>query len=103
MDESFQVLNDSDIRSMKTTETDRDMVGRVLALSQSLHPLDNEDIRSIQEPAPRTVGLTGDTRKTLSWIWRSGTITEANDDSYYDEGMWLFCHSPSSLLIGLIG
>ncbi|RXW15250.1 hypothetical protein EST38_g10610 [Candolleomyces aberdarensis] len=85
MDESLQVLNDSDIRSMKSTETDRDSAGKVFALSKALRPLEDEDLRPIQQAASGTVGLTGDTRKTLSWIWRRGNITDGEDNSYYDE------------------
>ncbi|RXW13164.1 hypothetical protein EST38_g12692 [Candolleomyces aberdarensis] len=85
MDESLHVLNDSDIRSMKTTETDRDSAGRVFTLSKALRSLEDEDIRPVHETAPGTVGLTGETRKTLSWIWRGGKITGAEEDSYYDE------------------
>ncbi|KAJ2930469.1 hypothetical protein H1R20_g6622, partial [Candolleomyces eurysporus] len=86
MDTSLLPLKDSDIRSMVSKETDREGAERVFALSKALRPLAEEDIRPIHEAAPGTEGITGETRKTLSWIWLQGQITEGGD-SHNDDAI----------------
>ncbi|RXW22610.1 hypothetical protein EST38_g3254 [Candolleomyces aberdarensis] len=80
MDQSFQQLNDEDIRSLNPKDTDHDEAMRVFALSKALRPLTEEDIRPIGEPEENTPGITGETRKTISWIWRQGTVGKEDSD-----------------------
>ncbi|RXW14295.1 hypothetical protein EST38_g11557 [Candolleomyces aberdarensis] len=87
LDASLQVLKDSDVRSMHSKVTDREEAARLFALSKTLRPLEDGDIRPIHESAQDTPGITGETRKELSWIWRVGDITSGEEGSYDDDAI----------------
>ncbi|RXW15581.1 hypothetical protein EST38_g10274 [Candolleomyces aberdarensis] len=71
---SLLTLNKQDIRSMPV-ENPQDEVQRTLDLTRRLRQLEETDIRAIDEPEEGR----GNTRRTVSWIWRQGEISAETD------------------------
>ncbi|KAJ2921444.1 hypothetical protein H1R20_g15648, partial [Candolleomyces eurysporus] len=71
---SLLPLDKQDVRSMPV-ESAVDDLQKTVNLTRRLRQLDEDDIREIDEPE---VGK-GNTRRTVSWIWRQGEISAGTD------------------------
>lgn len=94
MDSSLLTLNKQDIRSMPV-ESPQDEVQKTLDLTRRLRQLEESDIRAIDEPEEGR----GNTRRTISWIWRQGEISAETDPYTIDCKPVPICSDPIITLL----